>query len=287
MPRSPQASSEAAPDRNAYEFRTIDVPGGFYTNISAISNGRLAVGNYCTDVNCNAMQSFLWRQGKLVPLVYVAEIVYMFDINNVGFAFGTVGSSEITHAAVFQVSTWTWTLLPDVPQKPMNYGFRMNETGLAVGQACEGNWAVSTNCVGWIWDGKAYTFAPVFPGTSANWTGTICINDWRQLAGQFLDTSGHLRGYIAYGTQITRVDVPGASDTRANDNNDLGHVLFDGFFTDGSNQVYMWRDSVLTPLPSVEGAVNTYSFGINEVEDYTGAWYDTNGAAHGFIAFHK
>ena len=42
-----------------------------------------------------------------------------------------------------------------------------------------------------------------------------------------------------------------------------------------------------TPLPGVPGAVNTYSFGINEIEDYTGAWYDANGNGHGFIAFRK
>ena len=286
-PPPSQAIERMAADRNTYELLTVDVPGGIYTTISAITNGRLAVGNYCTDVDCNGMQSFLWRQGKLEPLVYEAEIVYMFDINNVGFVFGTVGSAEATHAALFQVSTLTWTLLPDVPQKPMNYGFRMNQTGFAVGQACEGNWAVSVNCVSWIWNGTSYFFVPVLPGISANWTGTICINDWGQRAGQFLDGSGHLHGYILNGQQPTPVDMPGATDTRANDNNDLGHVLFDGFFADGSNQIYIWRKGVLTPLPGVDGAANTYSFGINGIEDYTGAWYDANGNGHGFIAFHK
>jgi len=285
-PHSTQAAQVGEPDRSLYVFRTIDVAGGVYTAIEGINDNRMAVGSYCTDSTCLSTRSFLWRNGQTELLPYDADVVYMIDLNNLNQAFGTVGSNEILYAAIFEVSTGAWTLLPDIPGKPLNYGMRMNQTGYAVGQACEGTWAVTVNCVSWIWNGKSYEFFPR-PGTNENWTGTWCINDWGQFAGSYLDASGHLHGYVGHGKQLTHVDVPGATDTRSDDNNNLGDVIGNGYFADGSSQIYMWRKGEMTLLPGAEGAVNSYSWTINDIRDYGGQWYDSDGNWHGFIAFRQ
>jgi hypothetical protein len=185
--------------------------------------------------------------------------------------------------------TGRWTLLPPVAGKPFNFCMKINDFGIAVGQACEGTYWSQGNCISWIWNGKAYSFIPVPPGQPLQYTGPIAINDWGQMVGQAVDQDGHVHPYFQEGSKITFIDYPGALDTYINDINNLGDVIVDASF--GPNvQNYIWRKGVFTPIPSYSDGVQTFqtmSHGLNDRGDYSGGWVDANGGYHPFVAIRK
>lgn len=274
-----------------YDFVTFDIPGGYYDTLFGINKDGLAIGWYYDSADKPTHSySFLWRDGQETPtpIDYPgASIVYFGDVNNMGLAFGTIGSGSQTQAAVHDVSTKAWTLLPDVKGKNQNQARRMNNLGTGVGQACDGNWwHNAVNCVGWIWDGKKYSYTTL-PGTDHPWTGPLAINDQNQVVGQYYDADKHTHAYLQEQSGITSLDVPGASDTYVNAVNNYGEILLDGFFAGGANTNYIReKDGTLTPLPMPSpDAVNTYAYGLNDNGDYCGRWYDVKGESHPFAAY--
>ncbi|MGA7408868.1 MAG: hypothetical protein WBW33_00190 [Bryobacteraceae bacterium] len=273
-----------------YEFVTFDIPDGYYDTLFGINNDRLAVGWYYDSAdNPTRVFSFLWRNGTEKQIESSSSsIVYFGDVNDRGLAFGTIGSAD-TQAAVFDVRRNTLTPLPDVPGKKVNQAMRMNNYGVGVGQACAGNWWTEEDqCIGWIWDGKAYSYVTL-PGTDQPWTGPLAINDWNQVVGQYYDKDGAYHSYLQDHSRIVVLDVKGASSTYVNAINNFGEILLDGFFAGNANTNYIWKGGVLTPLPSFPSpdAVNTYAYGLNDHGDYCGRWYDAQGESHAFVAYRQ
>jgi len=275
--------------RPKYEFVTFDIQGGYYDTLFGINNDGLAIGWYYDSAdNPTRSFSFLWRAGHEKAIEYrSSSIVYFGDVNDRGLAFGTVGSNSYTQAAVFDVYKNSWTLLPDVDGKNMNQAMRMNNHGVGVGQACQGDWWTNAeNCIGWIWDGKAYSYVTL-AGTDQPWTGPLAINDRNQIVGQYTD-GVHMHSYLQDHSRITVLDVPGATDTYAIAINNAGEILLDPEFAGGVNQNYILKDGVLIPLPVPSAdAVNTYAYGLNDRGDFCGRWYDAQGESHAFVAYRR
>ena len=279
------------PFQPRYEFQSIDVDGGLWTAVYGINSSGLALAEYIDgDWGTGNSDSFLWRNGRRTQIVHQGNpIVDMEKINNRGLVSGGVGFADIEHAALFNSDTGAWTLLPDIEGKPLNFCMKINDVGIAVGQACEGNYWNQGNCVNWKWDGKAYSSNAIpSGGTPAQYTGPISINDRGQMVGQYLDADGHVHSYLQEGAKVTSLDVSGATDTYINDINNLGEVVVDANFGPwpGPNQNYIWRKGRLTPLPNVPvpDAIGTYTHSINDRGDYSGAWIDADGEYHGFVA---
>jgi hypothetical protein len=277
-------------DRNAYRTITVNLPGPvFYAALEEINEAGLAVGNYSLDEEFLTSFSYLWHDGQMTPLPYAPDPsawVYMYGVNDRGLVFGTIGWDTSSKAAIFDVHRGKWTLLPDVVSRgetyPNNSGTRMNDSGSAVGFACNADFSA---CVGWVWNGSSYSLTTL-EGTTAPWTGPLAINNAGDVVGQYLDADGYVHAYLQSGSKFTGLDVPGAADTYVNDINDRGEVLLDAIFESpsGSNRNYIWSKGLLTPLPDVQGAANTYTYGLNNRGDYCGRWYDPDGASHAFLA---
>lgn len=276
-------------DRSGYQVVAVDLPGNTWLDLEDVNEAGLAVGNYSLFDDPNDLSdiySFLWHGGRITPLPYPADPgagVYMYGVNNRGLVIGTLFWTDHFKAAIFDLHHGKWTLLPDVAYQgesfPYSQGLRMNDHGQAVGFACNG---AVTVCVGWIWNGSAYSVTAI--QVSIGWVGPLAINNRDDVVGQTEDVDGHTHAYLQEGPRITSLDVPGASDTYVNDINDVGEILLDAFFEEtGSNQNYLWSKGVLIPLTSPAGAEATYTYGLNNHGDYCGASY-FQGAWHGFLA---
>jgi probable HAF family extracellular repeat protein len=289
----PERTASLKQENSAYRMVTIGVPGNtYYAALEEITEAGLAVGNYSLLPDASDSYSFLWQDGRITPLPYAEDPtagVYMYGVNNRGLVIGTLFFPDYSKAAVFDVHRKKWTLFPDVTFKGERYqfslGLRMNDSGHAVGFACKADWVT---CVGWIWNGSAYSVAMLEP--SLGWVGPLAINNRGDVVGQTEDAEGHTHAYLQDGSRLISLDVPGAAYTYVNDINDEGEVLLDAVFGDdptGPSQSYIWRKGTLSRLPNVDGARNTYAYGLNNQEDFCGRWYDPDGGSHAFLALKK
>ncbi len=129
--------TKAVSDPDKYRIQTTDVAGQQGTFIYDITDAGVATGYYFDSEW--AWHNFIWRNGSVEQIEYPgASITAMMLPNNRGLLFGNEGSYDAQHAAVLQLQSGAWTLLPDVAGKPINFGSRINERGIAVGTACEG-----------------------------------------------------------------------------------------------------------------------------------------------------
>jgi len=172
----------------------------------------------------------------------------------------------------------------------------MSNTGLAVGAASDTPlWTTATH---WIWDGKKYQF-PTFPAgwdVSGEWAGPLFINDWGEIAGQYVDVqSGLMRGYLQSRGRVTTFDAPGnpTGGTYVNGMTNTGTVLLVGLYDESSpyypQHCFSMVGGVFTALPNVPfaDAASTYVWGLNDRGDISGVWIDTGGLWHAFVAFRK
>lgn len=275
----------------SYEFHTIDVTGSWGAAYG-LNDTWLAVGGYLVSDSPTVYASFLWRNGVLRTLDHQSDpIVDMEKVNNWGWASGGTGTTDREDAALYLAMTGTWTLLPPVTGKPFNFCMKVNDVGIAVGQACEGTPSGWGNCVSWMWNGRSYSFIPVPPGNPVQYTGPLSINNWGEMVGQTVDQDGHVHPYLQQRSKITFLDYPGAQDTYVNDINNQGEIILDAWFANGQpNQNYIWRKGMFTPLPNYSDGVTTYqtiSHGLNDHGDFSGTWIDANGVFHPFVAVRK
>jgi hypothetical protein len=273
---------ELAHAQDKYQFYTINPEGALGGYMSSINDSRLATGVWWNAVNA---YTFLWQNGQQIPVTYPgSSVTLMGNVNNADIVFGNFGSPTVQTAATLKLATGTWTLLPDITNKPINYGMRMNDFGIGVGTACD---ETLTECLGWTWDGKAYSFTTI-PGTSLSTEGPQGINDRGEEAGSFQDDLGNIHAYLLVHSELTQIDMPGAVTTYGLDINNNGEILLQGILADGSYKNGTWREGAFTPLPAAPGgATSTLAYGLNDNGDYCGSWTDTSGVTHLFVAFRK
>jgi len=281
------AVASARPD---YQFYTIDESGASWIFVFGINNSRMFSRVYGVQ-NGDAYTDLFWN-GQRTPVVYPgSSITLMGEVNNSGFVFGNVGDSNHQHAAVLELATGTWTLLPDVigpdGTRPINIGNHMNDQGIGAGISCEGDMVSGTNnCIGWIWDGKAYSF-PTVPGSMKNdWEGPSGINDRGDVVGTFDDNSG-THAFLLADSAFTSIDMPGFDFTQGFAINNRGEILLTATDSSGNGHIGIWYKGVFTPLPSPQGAGSTFAYGLNDHGDYCGYYVDADGNMHGFVAFRK
>jgi hypothetical protein len=170
---------------------------------------------------------------------------------------------------------------PRHPNLPINLGNGINPQGVAVGSAATGNVATPSNSIGWIWDGRKYSFFTV-PGAAGLGTEAIGINAPGQVSGYFQDLKGSFHGFLKQGSNFTNIDVPGATDTFVYGLNNSGDQV--GYYVDqqGDVHAFVLQAGNFTTI-EVPGSTATLVTSINERGDLVGLWFDPN-ATHAFIA---
>ncbi len=112
------------------------------------------------------------------------------------------------------------------------------------------------------------------------------INKWGTTVGYYLDSSGHYKGFKRWSNGgFQAVTIPNTPDLRPIDINDNavidgtigvgGPINVHGFWLSGSNWLIV--DDPDYPPSSTELS------GLNNRQEYVGAAYDSNGAAHAIL----
>jgi hypothetical protein len=298
-------SAPQAPDLTQanYRFLTIDPQdkGHFYIDAHGLNDQRQVVVNWTDTTDWSEMHASLWANGAWTSLDYVnAECpvtqTYLTSLNNREIAFGLHWGPTCPYvqpAAAVNVKTLQWYALPDIPDFPYNQGVSMSNTGLAAGFASNDAAVVKH----WIWHGKQYVF-PTFPSgwdVSGFWAGPLFINDWGEIAGQYMDTaSGRMRGYLESRGKVMTFDAPGnPTSTVVNGMTNTGNLLVTANYDESSpyypSHNFSLTGGVFTALPNVPfpDASWTWVWGLNDRGDISGVWGDTGGLWHAFVAFRK
>lgn len=279
-----QGTPAALPDNSGhYRFLTIDVPGSAGTSAYGLNNEGLVSGFYF-DQSSN-LHGFLWRDDNLSLIDYPGSVdTALGDSTNAGVVIGNYGdlSVPVQHAALYDVASGTWTLLPDVSGDAANFGNGINNHGVATGAAC-----TSVSCVGWTWDGREYSLFQA-PGADPANGGTYPngINDRNVVAGQVTDTSGVTHGFLEDEDEFMTLDVPGASNTFAFDVNDREETV--GYYIDanGSSHGFLEKHGRFARV-DYPNAQLTVIYGENSRGDLAGTYLDAASALHGFVALKR
>lgn len=264
-----------------YVFTTIDAPGASDTEAFGINNSGLITGFY---VIGGLGHGFWWRNGTLHTVQHSTdpnEDTLLGHANDLDLVAGNYGSQSSQHAAIYSILANKWITLPDIAGKPINVGNGINLWGSVVGAASTGSLIDASNSVGWIWDGKAYSFFTA-PGAAQFGTEPVGINALGLVSGYFQDAGGSFHGFLKAGSKFKNVDVPDATDTFALGINSFADQAGYYFGQDGNAHGFVLWAGVFTTV-DVPGSSNTLVTDINDGGDLTGLSFDAKGT-HGFIA---
>jgi uncharacterized membrane protein len=286
------AASAASAQDEPYQFIPIEVPGGYNVYVYDVNNRDVVTGVYMDEAGI--FRTFTWQKGQVTARIGYpgATFTSVVGINDHGVLYGNWGSDTVQHAAYYDPSTDTWTQLPDVPGKNINFASTGNNRGMITGAACNGSTSVNINCVGWVWDGE-YTFFVVpgsdIPGTPG--TFPYGMNDHNQVAGYSIDPSDAPwpgDPFLWDRGTLTSIQVLGLRVAVAYDINNRGQVTMIGpLVPNDFFRPFLWDRGEVTPLPLYPGSLQTMYLGLNDRGDSAGQYFDQNFAPHGFLAVKK
>lgn len=271
--------SPLPPTPTLYQFTTVDVPGN--ANNLFFSDNGLGSGTF-TDGAGNA-HGYLWEKGTVTVVdAPNSTFTLLSGHNNAGVAIGGFGNSTSSHPALYNVHKQSWTALPDIPGMPIFGPAGINNQGLCLGLAFQ---ADGSNGLGWLWDGKTYSFFNVPGASSAAFAGTQPqgINDLDQVTGTWIDAQGFNHGFLKDGASITSFDMPGADGTIPVGIDNEGDIA--GFY-------YIIASNLTTGFILHKGQFHTVNIlgsstaGMSDITEngtLSGVYADSAGNWHGFI----
>ena len=220
----------------------------------------------------------------------------VFGLTDNNLVFGNWGSSTVQHASTYDLRTGIFTDLPDISGKPLNLGYRMNEKGVAIGAACEGDLASldgATDCVGWRRDGDHYTFFTV-TGTAQGGAGTVpnSIDD-SDLEVGFWDTATKpfdAHAYVRDKHGFAQISPFGLENAVAYDVNARGQILMLAPLDPNAYwRPLLWERGQAVALPLYPNFTDSHTIytGINDRGDLSGFWLDQDFLPFSFVAIRK
>lgn len=269
-----------------YELIKLEVPGSVGGQAVDINNSRTVVGVYFdTD---GGQHTFIWDRGEYKKIIHPGDpITSVTSITDSGrILFGNWGTNTVQHAGTYDTLTGEWKQLPDFPGKPLNIGDRINNRGVAVGQACEGTFdMLPVNCVGWIWTGSQYEFLTIPYTTEPIPQG---INDRGQIVGLYLQTPPFGYRAFLYDHRRATLLLPD-TDSVAYDINNQGDVVM--LIEVDPTQLFvpaLYDRGKVSLLPLYPGTIQTLWLGLNDRGDLAGVGYvDFSSPPIAVVAFRK
>jgi hypothetical protein len=250
---------------------------GYYTDAAGATHGfvRSARGRFKNIDDPNSTSS---------PPFTIAQA-----INDWGVVVGFWGdAASNTHGFVRQLDG---AFIPfEPPGAVYSQGYHINDLG-EVG----GDWSDTNTSHGMLLhpNGKLVTFDA--PNATVTFGGLgQALNLEGSFAGTYTDGNFGAHGYVRYANgKFAEFTAPGGGNSNFNGTwsasiNFLGTVVgfsveADGSTTDG---YVRFADGTLTLANApVAGQQSTVAWSINDLNEFTGYWYDANGALHGFVAF--
>jgi hypothetical protein len=252
------------------------------------------VGSY-TDA-ASATHGFVrWRWGTFTVIddpssTSSPPATYAQAINDwgmvVGFWYDLNGNS---HGFVRQVGGSFIAFEP--PGAIYSQGYHINDLGEVGGDWTDAATGTSHGMLLYP-NGKLVTFDAPNAGTTFGGLGQALSLEG-SFAGTYTDANGGLHGYVRYANgRFREFKAPLGGDsnftgTWAASLNLLGtavgfSVEADGATVDG--YVRFANGTLFLANAPVSGQQSTFAWAINDVNEFTGYWYDANGAEHGFVA---
>jgi probable HAF family extracellular repeat protein len=272
-----------------YRFTTIQIAEAEYPIAFGINNEGLVTGYY-VDATTGYFEGYLYQNGTVttvdVPASYMSVDTLLGGVNDKGVAIGNYDDAGlVSYATLYRVRDQTWTTLPDIAGLPINFGNAINNNGVAVGTAFDGdvNGFYYYNGVGWTWDGRDYSFI-TFPAASESLSGTFAsgINDSGKVVGYYEDSDSDYHGFLKDGRRMSSFDVPGADDTYPSAINNQDEVV--GYYSIGTtNYGFIMQASNFVTV-DVPGAASTLIFGNNDRGEIVGQYIDASGNEYAFVA---
>jgi hypothetical protein len=216
--------------------------------------------------------TFLWDGGNLQTIQYPgAQHTSVPGINASGLLFGNWGNDTEHTAGFYDPKRDVWRPLPPIPNKPLNFGVRATDSGVALGYACEGTWFQSENCIMWLWTRGAYEFLSI----SADVGIPTHINNRGQIVGHTLNPPDFtiFTGFLYDRSGFSLLFPPGINSLevipRAISNS--GAILMHG---ETDPEIY-WQPFIsergrVTFLPEYASGGQTTYLGMNERGDLAG-----------------
>jgi uncharacterized membrane protein len=245
----------------------LQVPGSIGGVAVDINNRGTVSGVYFDPLG--GQHTFIWHRGEYQKVIYPGlPITSVASITDSGrILFGNWGTDTLQHAGTYDLRTGVWTPLPDYPGKPINTGWKMNNAGVAVGQACEGTFTMPFNCVAWIWNGRGYQTLSVAGTSDPVPQG---INDRGQVVGLYLQTPPFGYRAFVYDRGEATLLLP-TTDGVAYDINNQGEVLT--LIEVDPTQLFVpakYDNGSVSLLPLYPSSIQTLWLGINERGDLAG-----------------
>src|SRR6266446_1539917 len=127
----------------------------------------------------------------------------------------------------------------------------------------------------------------VYPGTGIVTTSPQKINERGDIVGEFIDSSGVVRGFVRFSDGSFSAPIVDPNDTvgftEGRGINNLGTVVGDYASPDGNNHGFFLSGGTFTEY-DVPGAVSTVVLGINDAASFTGGFDDGSGIFQGFVS---
>jgi len=121
-------------------------------------------------------------QFTLINLPDTAQI--LVGPNDAGTVIGNYDGPLTSPCFLYGTRNGKWTVLPDVPGKPLSFPGSISNNGKALGYAFEDDFSSE---VGWIWDGFSYSLFTL-PGVEV--FIPTAINNHAQVIGYYQDSLG-------------------------------------------------------------------------------------------------
>ena len=272
-----------------FTVTSIDYPGGTGTRVYGINNSGNMVGAY--RLPGGTFHAMLIKGGKFIPLAPTTILgtnwSEAFKINDRRDVVGWVMSDD-GYIHGFLLSKKGVLTILDFPGATDTYASGINDSGTISGDwdlyAASGTY-ISTSS--FIWNNSSFTELNM-PG--AGDTGALGINGHGDLVGWW-DTGPSATtssGFVLSNGQFTSFDppFPGLIHTQPDDINHTGKIV--GQYSDDITYLARGFLKVGDAFTSLDypGAVQTTAWGINSAGQMVGNWYDSSGAAHGWLAQH-
>jgi len=274
------------PQQPQYQFVAISVP--FPSEALGISDLGVVTGAYVDPVT-GGWTSFVLKRGELTTGIEIpgATDTILGAANIWGVESGNFGNETNQRPVFYDIRRGTYAPLPEIPGMPFNEDNGCNDLGHGVGVAyASGNINIGGNGNGmnWFWNGRDYSFFTV-PGSEVNGASVGGLNDWDQISGYYVDSTGTPHGFVKNGSNYTTLTVPGAAYTIANGINNEGVVTGLYVNPDHSHHGFIWfKGQFITVDANVAGSIGTEWIGLNDHGDHAGIYFDTTHAAHAVIA---